>query len=143
MAPTVLWELGASVIPIGVAPDGFNINRDCGSTVPDAFCRAVVEHGADLGIALDGDADRLLLADEHGRLVDGDQILALIARSWSRAGRLAGGGVVATVMSNLGLERLLDRARTCSCTAPAWATATWSSGCARPGSMSAASSPAT
>jgi phosphoglucosamine mutase len=107
VAPTVLWELGATVIPIGVSPDGFNINRECGSTVPEAFCRAVVEHGADLGIALDGDADRLLLADEHGELVDGDQILALIARSWSRSGRLAGEGVVATVMSNLGLERHL------------------------------------
>jgi phosphoglucosamine mutase len=107
VAPTVLWELGATVIPIGVAPDGFNINRGCGSTVPDAFRQAVVENGADLGIALDGDADRLLLADEHGTLIDGDQILALIAHSWSGAGRLAGAGVVATVMSNLGLERHL------------------------------------
>jgi phosphoglucosamine mutase len=108
VAPAVLWELGADVIPLGVAPDGFNINRGCGSTVPEYFCTQVVEHGADLGIALDGDADRLLLADEHGELIDGDQILALIARSWQREGRLAGGGIVATVMSNLGLERFVS-----------------------------------
>src|SRR4051812_4724437 len=107
VAPTVLWELGANVIPVGVAPDGFNINKGCGSTVPDNFCAQVVEHGADLGLALDGDADRLLLADEHGELIDGDQILALIARSWQRTGWLRGGGIVATVMSNLGLERFL------------------------------------
>jgi phosphoglucosamine mutase len=107
VAPTVLWELGANVIPIGVSPDGFNINRGCGSTVPEYLCAKVVEHGADLGLALDGDADRLLLSDEHGKLIDGDQILALIARSWQDAGRLQGGGVVATVMSNLGLERFL------------------------------------
>ena len=108
VAPTVLWELGATIIPLGVAPDGFNINRGCGSTVPEYLCAQVVEHGADLGLALDGDADRLLLSDERGKLVDGDQILALIARSWGRAGRLRGGGVVATVMSNLGLERFLE-----------------------------------
>ena len=108
VAPTVLWELGATIIPLGVAPDGFNINRGCGSTVPEYLCAQVVEHGADLGLALDGDADRLLLSDERGELVDGDQILALIARSWGRAGRLRGGGVVATVMSNLGLERFLQ-----------------------------------
>jgi phosphoglucosamine mutase len=107
VAPTVLWELGATVIPLGVTPDGFNINRGCGSTVPASFCAQVVEHGAHLGIALDGDADRMLLADENGRLVDGDQILALIAGAWSESGRLRGGGVVATVMSNLGLERFL------------------------------------
>ena len=107
VAPTVLWELGATVIPLGVSPDGFNINRDCGSTVPEALCRAVSEHGADLGLALDGDADRLLLSDETGRLVDGDQVLALIAQSWHRAGRLRGSAVAATVMSNLGLERFL------------------------------------
>ena len=107
VAPTVLTELGATVIPIGVSPDGFNINRECGSTVPEALCRAVMDHGADLGLALDGDADRLLLSDEHGRLVDGDQILALTAESWHRAGRLRGGAVAATVMSNLGLERYL------------------------------------
>lgn len=107
VAPKVLWELGATIIPLGVAPDGFNINRGCGSTVPGYLCAQVVEHRADLGLALDGDADRLLLSDERGELVDGDQILALIARSWGRAGRLRGDGVVATVMSNLGLERFL------------------------------------
>jgi phosphoglucosamine mutase len=107
VAPTVLWELGAEVIPLGVAPDGFNINRGCGSTVPEFFCAQVVEHGADLGIALDGDADRLQLADEHGELIDGDQILGLIARSWAGADRLRGSGIAATVMSNLGLERFL------------------------------------
>ena len=110
VAPTVLWELGASVIPIGVAPDGFNINQGCGSTAPDHLREDVRRHGADLGIALDGDADRVLLCDERGELIDGDQILALIARSWAASGRLAGGGVVATVMSNLGLERFLGSA---------------------------------
>jgi phosphoglucosamine mutase len=109
VAPTVLWELGATIIPVGVDPDGFNINRDCGSTVPGLLQRKVKEHKADLGIALDGDADRLLLVDERGEMVDGDQILALIARSWRQAGRLQGGGVVATVMSNLGLERFLAK----------------------------------
>ena len=108
VAPTVLWELGATVVPIGVSPDGFNINRDCGSTVPGFLCSQIARHGADIGIALDGDADRLLLADEHGELVDGDQILALIARSWSDSARLRGNGIVATVMSNLGLERYLS-----------------------------------
>ena len=107
VAPTVLAELGAIVIPVGVSPDGFNINRECGSTQPAQLCAAVLEHGADLGIALDGDADRVLLADERGQLIDGDQVLALIAQSWAREGRLRGGGVVATVMSNLGLERFL------------------------------------
>ncbi len=108
VAPAVLTELGAAVIPIGVSPDGTNINRGCGSTSPEYFCAQVIEHGAHLGIALDGDADRMLLADEQGELVDGDQILALIARSWHAEGRLAGGGIVATVMSNLGLERFLS-----------------------------------
>ena len=107
VAPTVLWELGAEVVPVGVAPDGFNINRGCGSTVPDFLCGEVIRHGADLGLALDGDADRLILSDQRGRIVDGDQVLAVIAQSWQRAGRLAGGGVAATVMSNLGLERFL------------------------------------
>jgi len=107
VAPTVLWELGATVIPVGVSPDGFNINKDCGSTAPEYLCRQVLEHNADLGIALDGDADRLLIADERGHLIDGDQLLALIARSWHAAGRLRGDGIVATVMSNLGLERFL------------------------------------
>ena len=107
VAPAILWELGADIVPLGVSPDGFNINRGCGSTAPEHLRRAVLEQKADLGIALDGDADRLLLADQHGELIDGDQILALIARSWQREGRLSGGGVVATVMSNLGLERFL------------------------------------
>ncbi len=107
VAPTVLWELGAEVISVGVSPDGFNINRDCGSTVPAFLCGEVRRHGADLGLALDGDADRLIVSDEKGQIVDGDQILSLIARSWAASGRLAGGGVVATVMSNLGMERYL------------------------------------
>ena len=107
VAPTVLWELGATIVAVGVEPDGFNINKGCGSTVPDLVRAKVVEHKADLGLALDGDADRLILIDEKGDTVDGDQILALIARSWKAAGRLQGGGVVATVMSNLGLERML------------------------------------
>jgi phosphoglucosamine mutase len=107
VAPTVLWELGAAVVRTGVAPDGFNINRDCGSTTPEFLCGEVRRHGADFGLALDGDADRVILADEHGNLIDGDQILALIAHSWRESGRLCGGGVVATVMSNLGLERHL------------------------------------
>ena len=107
VAPSVLWELGATVIPIGVEPDGFNINKGCGSTVPRHLCAKVLEHGAHLGIALDGDADRVLISDEHGQLIDGDQILALIGRSWAKSGRLSGGGIVATVMSNLGLERFM------------------------------------
>ncbi|MBI3452190.1 MAG: phosphoglucosamine mutase [Rhodospirillales bacterium] len=107
VAPTVLWELGAEVIPLGVDPDGFNINKECGATHPDALQSQVVAHGADLGIALDGDADRLLMVDEAGRVIDGDQLMALIARSWAEAGRLAGGCVVGTVMSNLGFERFL------------------------------------
>ena len=108
VAPTVLWELGAEVIRVGVSPDGFNINQECGSTVPDFLCGEVRRHGADLGLALDGDADRLILSDERGQIIDGDQILALMARSWQQTGRLAGGGIVATVMSNLGLERYLE-----------------------------------
>ena len=107
VAPTVLWELGATIIPVGVEPDGFNINKGCGSTVPSFLRSKVLEHGADLGLALDGDADRLLLSDERGEIVDGDQILGLIGQYWGRTGRLTGGGVVATVMSNLGLERFL------------------------------------
>jgi phosphoglucosamine mutase len=107
VAPTVLWELGAEVIPIGVTPDGHNINRDCGTVATTAMQREVVAQGADLGIALDGDADRLLLADESGQLLDGDQLMALIATQWHRAGQLAQSGVVATVMSNFGFERFL------------------------------------
>lgn len=107
-APAVLWELGAEVISIGTEPDGCNINLDCGSTAPARCQRMVVENGADLGIALDGDADRVHIIDEKGRIVDGDQLMGMIALSWARQGRLRGGGLVATVMSNLGLERRLQ-----------------------------------
>jgi phosphoglucosamine mutase len=107
VAPTVLWELGAEVIPLGVAPDGFNINRDSGALATAAMQRKVVEEGAHLGLALDGDADRLIVADEKGGLIDGDQLMALVARSFAAEGRLKGAGVVATVMSNLGLEKYL------------------------------------
>ncbi len=107
VAPTVLWELGAEVVPVGVAPDGFNINKGVGSTAPTALAALVQERRADLGIALDGDADRVVLVDEQGQLVDGDQILALIARSWQARDQLRGDAVVATVMSNMGLERFL------------------------------------
>ena len=110
VAPTVLWELGAEVVPIGVKPDGYNINKDCGSTAPELLCSQVVVHGADLGIALDGDADRMVLCDEKGALIDGDQVMALVAGYWQSRNRLKGGGVVATVMSNLGLERHLENA---------------------------------
>ena len=107
MAPEALWELGAEVITINNEPNGFNINKECGSTHPMGLSKKVHEVRADIGIALDGDADRMVIVDENGTLVDGDQIMALIAESWHQAGRLAGGGVVATVMSNLGLERFL------------------------------------
>jgi phosphoglucosamine mutase len=108
VAPTVLWELGAEVIAMAVSPDGFNINGKCGSTHPAALQEHVVMHHADIGIALDGDADRVVLVCEHGKLIDGDQLMATIADHWRGDGRLVGGGVVATVMSNLGLERYLD-----------------------------------
>ena len=108
VAPAVLWELGAEVVPVAVSPDGANINDDCGATHPEAIARAVREHGADIGLSLDGDADRLVLADESGRLVNGDQAIAVIAAAWKRRERLRGGAVAATVMSNLGLERFLD-----------------------------------
>jgi phosphoglucosamine mutase len=107
VAPTALWELGAETISIGVTPNGTNINDKCGSTAPAMLQETVVASGADIGIALDGDADRLIIIDEQGRVVDGDQIMALIGKSWSEAGTLKGGGIVATVMSNLGLERFL------------------------------------
>ena len=107
VAPTALWELGAEVIPLGVAPDGFNINQGCGSTDTTMMQNAVRAHAADLGIALDGDADRVLIADETGELLDGDQLMAMIAESWLGAGRLRGGGIVSTVMSNMGLEQYL------------------------------------
>ena len=106
-APRILFELGADVVPLADEPNGYNINRDCGATSPQAMQQAVVEHGADLGLALDGDADRLIVADERGELVDGDQLMGVVARSWQAEGRLHGGGIVATVMSNLGLERML------------------------------------
>ncbi len=107
VAPTILWELGAEVIPLGVTPNGRNINDQCGATAPEAMQEAVVAHGADLGIALDGDADRLIVSDETGRRVDGDQLMALIAEDRALTGRLKGGALVATIMSNLGLERHL------------------------------------
>jgi phosphoglucosamine mutase len=107
VAPTVLWELGAEVVKIGVEPDGMNINRNCGSLHLDALRTAVVTHGAHLGIALDGDADRVVMCDEHGAVIDGDQVMALIAQSLAVQGKLKGGGVVATVMSNMGLEKFL------------------------------------
>ena len=107
-APEVLWELGAEVIPIGVTPNGTNINANCGSTHPDTAAEAVVTHGAHVGICLDGDADRLMVLDETGRVADGDQIMALLAARWAEEDRLRGGALVATVMSNLGLERFLQ-----------------------------------
>jgi phosphoglucosamine mutase len=107
VAPVALWELGADVVSIGVEPDGFNVNKDCGSTAPARLSEEVLRTGADLGLALDGDADRLILCDEAGNVVDGDQILALLATDWKQRGCLAEPGVVATVMSNLGLEQYL------------------------------------
>jgi phosphoglucosamine mutase len=107
VAPEALWELGAEVFTVGVEPDGFNINKDCGSTAPEALRRKVVEMRADVGVALDGDADRVMVVDERGRIVDGDQLMAVIAESWKEDDRLAKPGVVGTVMSNLGLERHL------------------------------------
>ena len=108
VAPVALWELGAEVFTIGVEPDGFNINDKVGSTAPDALRAKVKEVRADIGIALDGDADRVIIVDEHGEVVDGDQLMAVIAQSWHARGNLHGGGLVATVMSNLGLQRYLD-----------------------------------
>ncbi|WP_296711914.1 phosphoglucosamine mutase [Rhodoblastus sp.] len=108
VAPEALWELGAEVFSLGVEPDGRNINRDVGSTAPEALMRKVRELRADIGIALDGDADRVLIVDEHGRLVDGDQLMAVVAQSWHEDGRLSQPGIVATIMSNLGLERYLQ-----------------------------------
>ena len=107
VSPTVLWELGADVKPIGVEPNGFNINAEVGSTSPKRMQEAVLEYRADIGIALDGDADRVLISDERGRLVDGDQILATIATAMKKDGRLRGGGIVSTVMGNMGLEKYL------------------------------------
>jgi len=106
-APEVLWELGAEVIPVGVAPNGFNINDQCGSTNTRLAAETVVAHGADVGICLDGDADRVMILDETGQVADGDQLMALMAARWADKQQLAGGTLVATVMSNLGLERFL------------------------------------
>ncbi len=107
VAPTALYELGAEVIELGITPNGMNINEESGSTHPEAMSRAVKDYRADIGIALDGDADRLVICDEKGVVVDGDQIMALIAGAWAKDGRIKGGGIVATVMSNLGLEHFL------------------------------------
>ncbi|WP_337183586.1 phosphoglucosamine mutase [Shinella sp.] len=107
VAPAALWELGADVVTIGNEPDGLNINLDCGSTHPETLQRKVHEVRADIGIALDGDADRVQIIDENGKIIDGDQLMAVIAESWAADGMLRGGGIVATVMSNLGLERFL------------------------------------
>jgi phosphoglucosamine mutase len=108
VAPAALWELGAEVISMGVDPDGFNINKECGSTEPAALSAKVRETRADLGIALDGDGDRVVMVDERGHVIDGDQLMAAIAASWQEDGRLARPGLVSTVMSNLGLERYLQ-----------------------------------
>ncbi|MEP4152695.1 MAG: phosphoglucosamine mutase [Lentilitoribacter sp.] len=107
VAPSVLWEMGAEVVTLGNTPNGTNINLNCGSTHPEALIKKVHEVRADVGIALDGDADRVLIVDEKGQVVDGDQLMTLIAESWAKEGRLQGDGVVATVMSNLGMERHL------------------------------------
>ena len=108
VAPDALWELGATVIPVGISPNGMNINEGCGSTHPQMAAKTVVAHGADLGICLDGDADRVILVDENGRVGDGDQFMALMASRWATEERLKGNALVATVMSNLGLERYLQ-----------------------------------
>lgn len=108
VAPEVLWEMGATVIPVGVSPDGYNINDGCGSTHPDLAAETIVAHGADVGICLDGDADRVMVLDETGKVADGDQLMALMATRWAAEGRLQGDTLVATVMSNLGLERYLS-----------------------------------
>ncbi|MEJ8560217.1 phosphoglucosamine mutase [Yoonia sp. GPGPB17] len=109
VAPEVLWELGATVIPVGVSPDGFNINDGCGSTNPSAAAETILREGAHVGICLDGDADRVMILDENGQVADGDQLMALMAGRWADQERLKGGTLVATVMSNLGLERYLDQ----------------------------------
>lgn len=106
-APEILWELGADVVPVGTAPDGLNINQGCGSTHPEFAAETVVAHGADMGICLDGDADRVIIIDENGKIGDGDQIMAMMAARWAGEQRLKGNALVATVMSNLGLERFL------------------------------------
>ena len=109
LGPTILWELGAEVIAVGVEPNGFNINEKRGSTHPEYLQKKVIKHNADIGIALDGDADRLIVCDENGHVVDGDQLLALIATEWKKRGLLSGEGIVATTMSNMGLEQYLGK----------------------------------
>jgi len=109
VAPAILWELGAEVIPVAVQPDGRNINDKCGATYPQLMQEAVMLHQADVGLALDGDADRLIMGDEKGQVIDGDQLMALIGQAWKKQGRLKGNTVVATVMSNLGLERFFEK----------------------------------
>ncbi|MAR57077.1 MAG: phosphoglucosamine mutase [Rickettsiales bacterium] len=109
VGPTILWELGAEVIQMGVDPDGFNVNEACGSTHPEALCARVITEGADLGIALDGDADRVIMCDEKGQLIDGDHLMAMIAARWHQTGELQGGGIVSTQMANLGLTNYLKR----------------------------------
>ncbi len=140
VAPDALWELGAEVIPLGVKPNGLNINDGCGSTYPELLQDTVVASGADIGLALDGDADRLIVVDEQGRMVDGDQLMALIALGLQRRGELRGDAVVATVMSNLGLERKLGEAGLAASSGPRSATAMCSRRCARAAATSAASS---
>lgn len=109
MGPAILWELGAEVLAVGVSPNGFSINHECGSTHPELLQKKVKEHKAHIGIALDGDADRLIVCDEKGKIIDGDQLLALVAKEWKSRGILKGDGIVATVMSNMGLEQFLNR----------------------------------
>lgn len=118
VAPEVLWELGAEVIPIGVEPDGMNINRECGATDTRLMRSKVISEGADIGIALDGDGDRIIVCDEKGQMIDGDQLIALIATAWHGEGRLSGGAIAATVMSNMGLERHLSSAGLTLCRTP-------------------------
>lgn len=142
VAPLALWELGADVVTIGAEPDGRNINLECGSTHPETLQRKVHEVRADIGIALDGDADRVQIIDENGKIIDGDQLMAVIAESWAADGMLRGNGIVATVMSNLGLERFL-KGRGSASSAPRSVTATSWSICARTITMSAASNRAT
>ncbi len=142
VAPSALYELGAEVFCVGVSPDGLNINEKCGSTQPQAMIDKVRELRADIGIALDGDADRVVICDETGKLVDGDQIMAIIAGNWAAKGLLKGGGLVATVMSNLGLERFMH-SRISAWNGPRSATAMSSNACATAASTWAASSRAT
>ncbi len=142
VAPETLWELGAEVISIGVEPDGFNINHDVGSTAPDALISKVRELRADVGIALDGDADRVLIVDEKGQKVDGDQLMAVVARSWKEDERLTQPGLVATIMSNLGLERYVNGLGL-SLAERRSGIATFSNICGSTATISGANSPAT